>query len=62
MGNEKARGKLVSREVLQAYLDQQPEHQYRCLAVTDEATGKPEYLEVAQTGTQPAEVHKAPEE
>jgi hypothetical protein len=62
MDNEKAKGKLVSKEVLQAYLDRQPEHQHRVLAVTDEVTGETKYLEATQTSTQPVEVHKAPEE
>ena len=56
-----AKGKLVSREILQAYLDRQPGVHYKASFAVDEA-GEAEYLEATQTGTQPPVVRKAPEE
>ena len=61
--NQKAEWGGVSKEVLQAYLDRQPEHQHRVLAVTDGVTGETQYLEATKNHTLPVViVQELPEE
>lgn len=53
MENERAKPRLVSREVLQAHLDRQPDIKHKVFVRENRVTGEAVYLEVTQVGDQP---------
>jgi hypothetical protein len=61
-----AKGKLVSKEVLQAYLDRQPEHRHTMLAnvkvAGEEVVGLEVLTETTQLNGQPPVVLNTPDE
>lgn len=57
--NETRQPRLVSRDVLQAYLDRQPTIHHRILVIED-ATGEIKYLETTQVDGEPPIVYHNP--